>query len=148
MRDWLSGALSDNEYEEHRRVYGEHLSEISPSLRDGAEQLVSSIYLHDAQILERSLHGGTFELAVLAGDLQRGYERLRLVYEDATVADTSPPALNDANLEIVADEVDLAGEGGFEHRLLLVPDGEISIRFGSLRVTREPATPSERQFGR
>jgi hypothetical protein len=144
-REWVSGQLPDEEWEKRRREYVAHLDAIGHHFRDGTEELIASLNLHDAQILSESAAGTTFNLQVLAGDLQRGYERISLVYGDAVVNRPNSTPLDDTGFEIVADEVDLGPGGLFEHRFLLAPDGEVEIQFKRLFVAREPASASERR---
>ena len=143
--EWASGELTDEEWEGRRQAYATHLSAIEHELRNGAEELIASVYLHDAQILNATTDGATFKLRVLAGDLQRGYERLSLVYEDA-VTDGDVGSISDADVsEIIYDEVDLSPDSRFEHRLLLYPEGELCVRFRRLRVERQPASATDRR---
>jgi hypothetical protein len=73
-----------------------------------------------------------------------------LVYDDAelvgaTTDDLARWRLTEAGVELVPDEIDRDREDRYEHRLLVSPDGEFSVRFRSLRVTREPAASSQRR---
>jgi hypothetical protein len=86
----------------------------------------------------------------LAGDQQRGYERLTLLYDGAelvgaTVDGLRTWRLTEPNVELVEDELDLSEDGRYEHRMLISPEGEIAVRFRSLAVTRHPAEPTERR---
>jgi hypothetical protein len=144
-REWASGQLSDEEWERRRQEYSDHLNAIGHQLANGAEELIASLNLHDAQILSDSAAGTSFYLRVVAGDLQRGYERISLLYENALVNRRISTSSGDTASEIVEDEVDLGPGDLFEHRLLLAPDGELAIQFQRLLVEREPASASERR---
>jgi hypothetical protein len=54
--------------------------------------------------------------------------------------------LFDANTEIIYDEVDVASDGRFVHRLLLWPDGEYEVVFTALADRRISATPADRRL--
>ena len=145
-REWASGGLTDEEWESRRQDYASHLDAIGPQLRNGAEELIASVNLHDAQILSANTGGATFHLRVIAGDLQRGYERLSLTYDDVVSEGLVVDSETHADVsEIVHDEVDLSPDSRFEHRLLLWPEGELCIRFRTLQVQRQPASPADRR---
>jgi hypothetical protein len=46
-------------------------------------------------------------------------------------------AVNAPYTEIISEEVDVVEGGGFEHRLLLSPEGDLAIRFSKFSFTRE-----------
>jgi hypothetical protein len=138
-REWTS----DEEANRARSGYADHLNAIGAQLCNGAEE-IASVNLHDALILGESMVGGTFNLRVLAGDLHRGYERVSFAYEDAVVDRTVGTAPDDGVSEILWDEIDLGRGDLFEHRILLVNDGELAIVFRRLLVQREPASATER----
>lgn len=150
-REYVTGGLDDDEWERRRLDYARHLTLIQAKLADGAEELVASVNVHDGQVQEWSFEpDGAFRLRLLAGDLQRGYEMLTLLYHgaelvDATTADLDAWRLDQAGVELVEDEVDVRSGGGYEHRLLVWPEGAFGIRFHALQVTRQPARPEERR---
>jgi hypothetical protein len=150
-RDFVTGGLSDEEWNQRRSAYGTHLNSIGAGLTDGAEELLASVHLHDGQVSEWTYRPGELlALTVLVGDLQLGYEWLTLRYRGASVVGATPADLSrwwsaDAGTEIVEDEVDRVDDGGYEHRLLLWPEGEFAVQFVSLSVERRPADPSDRR---
>jgi hypothetical protein len=135
---------TDDEVDWGKRVaeYERHLEHLAPHLRDGAEQL-PTINVHDARIQHWEYDPGQhLRLVLRIGDLQRGYERVTLEYMDADAVgsaepDTDTRALAEAGIEVLYDEIDRADDGRYEHRLLLWPDGELAIRFSSLRTSSE-----------
>jgi hypothetical protein len=146
-RDWATGVLSDEEWSRRRQEYADHLNRIGADLRDGAEELVATVNLHDAQVKEwRYAPGTEFVMIVLAGDLQRGYEWLTLRYAGAEMIGASEDDLRGWNLdgagsEIICDEIDRVS-GHYEHRLLIWPRGEFGLRFSALAVESRPASAS------
>jgi hypothetical protein len=151
-RDYATGGLSDDEWSVRQADFAVHLETIRPHLADGAEQLLSSVHLHDGQVAAWTYEPGrSFVIRVLAGDLQRGYEWITLTYGDATLVDTDESDLRrwwsaDAiPNEIIQEEVDCVGDDGYEHRMLLWPDGDVCLRFRALTIGRMPAHPSDRR---
>jgi hypothetical protein len=143
---------TDDEADWDKRVaeYERHLEDLTPDLSDGAEQL-PTINVHDGQV-QRWDHepGQLFRLVLLIGDLQRGYESLKLEDTDADAtgsghADQATQTLAEPGVEVVYDEIDRAGDGRYEHRVLFWPDGELTIRFRSLRISRDPAAADQRR---
>lgn len=150
--DFISGGLSDDEWTARQIEYAAHLDSIRSRLADGTEQLLSAVYLHDGQVANWAYEPGVvFVMRVLTGDLQRGYEWLTLTYGDASLCDASEADLRrwwpagDLPNEIVDEEVDLLADHSYEHRMLLWPEGVVSVRFRSLTVAREPADPADRR---
>jgi hypothetical protein len=118
-REYVTGGLSDDEWA-RREDYSRHLNAIGSELGDGAEELIATVQLHDAQVQEWGTRDGDFQLRVLTGDLQRGYEELTLVYRDAeligaAVDDFNAWRLDQPGVELVEDEVDITGDGRYEH---------------------------------
>ena len=151
-RDFVNGALDDEEWERRRSEYGHHLSSIRANLGHGAEELVTSVNLHDAQLQNwRFEKDGTLQLRVLAGDLQVGYERVTLRYFDAKLVGATEEELrtwtrSNRPVEVIWDEVALAPDDNYEHRFLLrLPDAEFGIAFSSVGVSREAVDESERR---
>jgi hypothetical protein len=108
-RDFVTGGLSDEEWNQRRSAYATHLNSIGAGLTDGAEELLASVHLHDGQVSEGTYRPGELlALTVLVGDLQLGYEWLTLRYRGASVVGATPADLSrwwsaDAGTEIVED---------------------------------------------
>ena len=150
-RPYLTGGLSDEASAARRSDYADHVAKIGPMLADGAEQLVTSLHLHDGLVAEwRYEPRELFVLRVLVGDLQRGYEWLTLNYGNASLVGAIESDLvrwwgGRVPNEIVEDEVDRIGNHRYEHRMVLWPDGEVGVRFSTLGVDREVASASDRE---
>ena len=139
-KQWLSGGLSDDEYEATPDAYWRHVS----SLQLPPDVLaLSQFNPHDARILDVSSepHAGRLTLRLRCGDLQCGYHQVQLAYSEARIDDASLKQLHCATTlpfdEILYDEVDRAGER-FEHRFIFASKAEISISFGSITITPLP----------
>jgi hypothetical protein len=143
---------TDDEAEWDKRVaeYERHLEDLAPHLSNGAEQL-RTINVHDGQVQRWDYEAGErLRLVLLIGDLQRGYENLTLEYMDADAigsgdADLAMRTLSEPGVEVLYDEIDRAGDWRDEHRLLFSPNGELTIRFSSLRMSRDPAAADQRR---
>jgi hypothetical protein len=145
-REWANGSLSEADFRERARAERRHresvLSRLPASLRTLSGDPVDGRYrsLHDGRINSWELRlPDRFILELTAGDRQYGYERLRLEYRDVELLGVSEQQLdswfNDESTELLYDEVDVAGDGRFEHRVLLTPDGEFGVSFGSRALT-------------
>lgn len=150
-REWASGGLDDEEWDERWENYLAHNDEVLPRLGSGAERLVQDINLHDAQI-HAFEHRADNVLVVraLIGDLQVGYEFIELAFLDSHLRLEPGSTLESLRLledetEIAYDEVDVEANGRFVHRVLLWPRGEYEVVFASLSERREPAPPSARR---
>jgi hypothetical protein len=75
------------------------------------------------------------------GDVQRGYHDLAITFSGVTVDDAAMRALRQvtqsAEAEVLYDEVDRAGSD-FEYRLLLFPEGDVSIVFRDVALQQTP----------
>lgn len=76
-----------------------------------------------------------------------GIQTVVLEYRRGTVVGVDEEQLagwlSSPGVEVWYDEVDVLDDG-YEHRLLLHPDGEFAIRFAGLTVERSPASASDR----
>ena len=151
-RDFVTGGLSDEEWAARQASFANHLAAIRNRLADGADQLITSVHLHDGQVATWAYQPDvSFVMRVLTGGLQRGYEWLTLTYDGATLVDPAEDDLrrwwnaDEIPNEIIEEEVDVLDEHRYEHRMLLWPDGEIAIQFSTLNVGREPAEPGDRR---
>lgn len=150
-REWASGAFDDSEWDSQWREYQLHCTAVLPRLRDGAERLVHGINLHDGQIQSFEYRpDGALAVRVLVGDLQVGYEFVELSFVDAELriehgATIDSLRFQDAETEILYDEVDVEADGRFVHRVLLWPQGEYEVVFTALTERREEARSSDRR---
>lgn len=149
--DFITGGLSDEEWQVRQDGYAAHLARIRPSLTHGAELLLDPMSLHDGQVAEWSYEATvSLTVRVLVGDLQRGYEWVTLRYSGAELTGATEAELHrwwpadQLATEIVEEELDVVGDR-FEHRMLLWPHGEVAIQFRSLELERMAATPRDRR---
>ena len=106
------------------------------------------VSLHDGRVEWWALDGATSStLQVLGGDEQLGYRRLVIQYRgrvEVFGASESDIAgwLDEAETELLYDEVDVTENGRFEHRLLLWPQGEFGVRFEDAVLVSAPVPAS------
>jgi hypothetical protein len=147
--EWFRGDLTDAEYERTIQQYGDHLAAVRNRLPSRLVQLIDNVSLHDALVRRAILRDGALRLELRAGDLQKGYSNLTLLYGDV-VALRGRPSVNDIIddelPEIVEDEVDVAVLRVFEHRLLFASEGELVIQFRDFDFSSVPA--ADRDFAR
>ena len=146
-REWAFGGLPDDEHDRRLAEYHQHVEQIRSRLRDGAGLLVEDVNLHDAVPKGWSVTEGAIVWTLVAGDLQRGYEFAELRYGNGRVPDATEEEIlrffSAQDVEVWYDEVDITADG-YVHRVLMWPDGEFSVTFDALTVTRRPASPSDR----
>jgi hypothetical protein len=140
--------LSDAQAEEVKQEYQEHLATLRPRLH-GAAAILLDLSLHDGQVQSYNCDADSFQWRILIGDLQRGYEFVMIRYDGAEVVG-GEPGLADLNLtkrmtELLYDELELLPDGRLIHRVLVWPDGEVWVRFNSVEVERQPASPDARR---
>ncbi|WP_028471748.1 hypothetical protein [Nocardioides alkalitolerans] len=142
-RDWADGLLSDEETDQASEAYRARLAEIRPLLPPGAAELADAD-LHDAVIdlVAWAPHDRRLVASWVAGDLQRGYVEVLVVYTGVTLDAGAIEALRDLArdraAELMYDEVDLADDGSLRHRLLFWPRHEVVVAFGDVQVTVDP----------
>jgi hypothetical protein len=146
-REWAQGALPDEDSGNVPRLYATHLDAIDPRLDEGTRKLARDINIHDGRVKRWCEDASTIELEVLTGDLPLGYQRLTILFEDASLLTHNSLGelhFDDPRTELLYDEIDLSPDGLFDYRVLLSPKGDFAIRFASVTITSAPATPSER----
>lgn len=142
-RSWRE-EYNDERAGEVIRAYHSHLDEIEPQLTPELVILARQVSLHDGLFkeFEYDVASALLRMRLRCGDLQVGYFDLRLRYEGAAlVAGYTPElrsAVRDPETEILYDEVDVADDGEFAHRMLLWPRGEMDIRFRELSLSHTP----------
>jgi hypothetical protein len=135
LRDgWEDG----EEFDDARRAaYWKHLDALRPILPVAVQDLAFNIYLHDALVEEWDVSEGSVRAVFRWGDIPTGYRSSALLYEGASVLELVHDVerwMRDEETEVLSDEIDLTDSDDFEHRILLVPDGEVTIRFRSLTI--------------
>ena len=117
-------------------AYAQHLRELAPRLSPELHAL-SQISLHDAICQAFSFDKATHRITLVlrCGDASLGNFDLSLCYEEASLRDTSADGLSvlldDTQSELLYDELDEYA-GGFEHRMIFWPEGEVAVRFTAL----------------
>jgi hypothetical protein len=136
-REGFCGSFDDEQSDAAKAAYWQHIERLRPQLPEPVERLALDVNLHDAVITHWARDERELRAGFGWGDLQVGYWLSALTYRDGEVRVDPPESVRDPETEVLYDEVDIAGEG-FEHRLLLTPQGEISIRFHSLAIETKP----------
>ena len=154
-RDWLTGELTDTEYEARFEKYYAHFDLIRVALPQSLVDLSESGVLHDAlvEVVQVDSGHGRLVVELLGGYLQAGYRALHLRYDGMELDDASRITLEQATLdpatEFLYGELDLRSDGRFEHRMLLWPYREVSVCFRAFDIVsidrptrqRRPGTP-------
>ena len=133
--------MTDAEAAEVPEVYWRYVAtlDLPPTIA-----ALSQVNPHDAFMLsvEYQPEQSRLTLQIRCGDLQRGYFDVTLAFSQVVVdpmtLDTLRRAARPARVEVLYDEVDRLDDG-FEYRLLLDPDGEVSIRFKQIELTERRA---------
>lgn len=145
---WREGRMSDAQADEVLADYQEHVEALRPLLPPDVAVLLG-VHIHDGQVQSYAVEDGRFVWQVLIGDLQRGYEFVTVTYDDAEVvggvADLDALNLLTPRTELLYDELELLTDGRAMHRVLVWPEGEVWVRFRSVRVERSSATPEARR---
>jgi len=103
---------------------------------------LAALDLRAAQVQHWSIAGDSFTWTLLAGDPDRGHELASITYVGAVVLHTNRRDLDRAvaaAAEVERSEVVATPDGGFEHRVTLVPAYPLVVRFWSVEVRRMPA---------
>ena len=139
-RAWCSGEYSDEKSDSLVADYYRHLDEIAPKLSPDLLTVAYNVSLHDAQFkaiyLDQAEHQLTIRLR--CGELQTGYFDLLLRY-DSVLCDTDmelESLVERKGVEVLYAEMDIADDSQFEHRIILWPEGEITIRFTQFEFSR------------
>lgn len=126
-RGWLNGEYSDDDHEAAVVQYDERLEAIRPALPPEVASLTQRD-LHDGVIefIEWDARTSELTLALVIGDLQRGYSQLRIDYKGAMLGENRIETLRqlarDRRAELLYDEVDLDESGVFQHRMIFWPN--------------------------
>jgi hypothetical protein len=143
-RAWAVGELSDAAFNETIAEYERHLDGLAPRLPATIRCLARELNLHDG-LIRRAVYdrsGRELRLELRCGDNQMGYFDLDLMYFGAILDQADITALQgaarDSETEVWYDEVDLAGDGAFLHRVLFHPSRECEIMFRALGLRLLP----------
>lgn len=122
------------------------MTELPDDVRD-----LAALELRAAQVQDWSIAGDSFSWTLLAGDSDRGHELATVTYVGAVVLHTNRRDLDRAvaaAAEVEHAEIRRTEDGGFEHRVTLVPAYPVVVRFWSVEVRRMPAPDHLRRLRR
>jgi hypothetical protein len=133
-RDWYEGGHDDDVYFAYRR----YLTGISERLPAPVLALALSD-LHDARFLDiaHDPQARTLAVRLRIGFRRIGYADLHLRYSGVLLdASGGEPAelLANPKTEVIYHEVDVTDGARFEHRLLLAPQGQLTIGFDAVEL--------------
>lgn len=144
-REW-SEEVDAAETDRAHQAYLQHLRQIEERLSSDLRKLATDVSLHDAlfKAFDYDDSASVLEIRLRCGDLQVGYFDLDLHYEGACIVNGYTPALaaavHNPKTEVLYDEVDVADGSLFEHRMLLWPQGDVTIRFRHCSLSYSPVT--------
>ncbi len=144
-RAWVKGEMADEQAAVLLEAYWHYITSLDLPTPIVA---LSKVNPHDAYLvaLEHDPEHSRLMLRLRCGDLQRGYSDVTLAFSrvavDRETLDTLRHAMRPASVEVLYDEVDRSREC-FEYRLLLYPDGEVSIQFKQVDITERPVAARE-----
>ena len=144
-RAWLNGEMSDEQFDAVPDSYWRYLTSLQLPPPIAA---LSEFNPHDAYVLELEYEPdySTLKLRLRCGDLQVGYSDVVLAFSQVTVdpesLDTLRRALRPSEVEVLYEEVDRSDDR-FEYRLIFFPDGEASIQFHEVSITRRSVATRE-----
>lgn len=146
-REWHEQEMEPDERERVRLAFCHHVGAVAPRLPAGIAALVEAggaHSLHDGRVVAASFaaehltvtvrgYDWTTDLPVAPREFVLRYDRAEPVQGTRAALLTT---LGDAASEILYCELDVVGEGRFEHRMLLWPPrlGEIAIGFADASV--------------
>ncbi|WP_155826387.1 hypothetical protein [Leptospira alstonii] len=140
-KKWASGELSDEEAQEVPELYQKHLDGIIPELAFSVRALALGISLHDGLVQKFQKRGHNLEIVIIVGDLQVGYQTLKLTYISGKLLASKAmhEKLKKKNaVEIIYDEIDIGAKAGFIHRILTSSRRHFEIQFTDLRISLKP----------
>ena len=143
-REWVNGGLPDAKALAIEESYLQHVQRLLPQLPSTIAELAASTSLHDGLIrrVRVNKRGQSVQLELLCGDQQHGYVDLDLLYHGVDFKtlelETLARLTRDRRVEILRDEIDQRKAGGYEHRMLFWPEGELTILFEELRLSKRP----------
>ena len=143
-RAWVSGALTEVEWDRALEAYRARIAEIAPRLPNALLRLTRDVSLHDGLIECVIWHPAKrrLRLSLVCGDVQSGYFLVQLTYDGAMLGggrvDSLRRAAESRESESLYDEVDIEDDGRFSHRLLFSPREEVTIEFERFDMSISP----------
>lgn len=145
-RDYLDGVLPDVEADARLEAWRDARSTMSRTETGAIAELTDVFYLGDAVVdAFCPTEQGAVQMALIVGDLQRGYERLSLLYAQAAVVEDEGATFAEClrpGAEVVADEMHVLAPERFEHSFILDSRGAFSVQFHRLELT-STAVPAD-----
>jgi hypothetical protein len=144
-RAWVNGEMADDQAAALPDAYWHYLTALDLPTPIVA---LSKVNPHDGYLmaLEHDPEHSRLIVRLRCGDLQRGYSDVTLAFSqvavDPATLETLRRSVRPASVEVLYDEVDRSGEC-FEYRLLLDPDGEVSIQFKEVDLAERPVADRE-----
>jgi hypothetical protein len=149
---WHRGELADSEVDRLQKCYWDYIEENKNSFPNSVRLLAIEVNLHDGLFSAVNVNqsANALKMSVIIGDLQAGHEDLDLIYSgvDFTRLDIDHlrSLANAENTEFLYDELENLGNDNYEHRISFWPDGEISIQFKTIEISRHPRKDRKRIF--
>lgn len=149
-KQWMTGGLSDEEWEARSVAYRDRWREIEPLFTPGVHALVYGSPFggfHDAVLID-ARHGSDVRLTFCTGDLQNSYWTVELAFNHASVRTkrrSLARIVRGPFTELLYEEIDVDA-GGYEWRTTYSDYTVVCIRFSDVRVTYEPR--ADRYWGR
>lgn len=140
----MNGELPDTKAQAIEESYLRHVQRLLSKLPSAIAELAASTSLHDGLIrrVRVDKHGQSVLIELLCGDQQGGYLDLDLLYHGVDLGtlelETLARLARDRRVEILRDEIDQRKGGGYEHRMLFWPEGELTVPFEELRLSKRP----------
>jgi hypothetical protein len=138
---WASGELTEKEAQQVPKRYEKHLEGIVPKLAFSVRALAFGISLHDGLIQNIQKRGSNLEITIIVGDLQSGYQTLKLIYFSGKLLaskEIQKTLKKKSAVEIIYDEIDLGPKTGFIHRMLTSALRHFEIQFSDLSISVKP----------
>ncbi|MCI0458622.1 MAG: DUF4085 family protein [Gemmataceae bacterium] len=150
LDDRATFLAAHEEWERALQMYHEQLQRVRDELPTDLQQLVATVYLHDARVLDM-WWGGRSQFGITLHPESDPARLVVLTYslvERPTVTpDLLPEAVRSEPVAWLYDELDFAKDG-FTHNILLSDGREVELHFRTVTVKRPvPLVPAMRAGG-
>jgi hypothetical protein len=136
-KEWLTGQLTDEEYEKVIPAYRRHRANILPELSSNLLDFFKVVNIHDGTIRKVIIDYtySTLGLYLRCGDLQVGYYDVDIQYQgiqlDKSVVDMLVKMAHDSNT-LLYDELDVTDSKMFVHNIIFESEDAVSLIFQDL----------------
>ncbi|WP_394834440.1 DUF4085 domain-containing protein [Pendulispora rubella] len=143
-RGWANGELTDDAHALVCDAYAARLEQIVFRFPSSMARLHQETSLHDALIesVRWKPSAAELQLRLVAGTSEIGYQTVSLTYRGAMLGRPRIASLrnaaNDREACVLYQELDIADDGTFAHRLLFWPNEEVTIEFRELEYDSAP----------